>query len=179
MTLATLSTPHLSMPPLQARHEALYTALYADPRVMSRIAAPLAPDEARRAFAAALSALDDPEPALRTWAVLERDTGRALGIGAMIRRERDTELGLMLLPAAWNARYSHEVIDALVAHAFDDLGIERLVGICRAGANERMSRRLLRAHGFVDVPPDRPGTAQWALNRGDWLRPVGMPPAAG
>ena len=179
MTLATLSTPHLSMPPLQARHEALYVALYADPRVMSRIAAPLAADEARRAFAAAMSALNDPDPALRTWAVIERGSGRALGIGATIRRAQDTELGLMLLPAGWNARYSHEVIDALVAHAFDDLGVDRLVGICRAGANERMSRRLLRAHGFVDVPPDRPGTAQWALDRGGWLRPVGMPPAPG
>ncbi len=179
MSLATLSTPHLSMPPLQARHEALYVALYADPRVMARIAAPLAPGEARRAFAAAMSALNDSDPALRTWAVLERDTGRALGIGAVIPRARDTELGVMLLPAAWNARYSHEVIDALVAHAFDGLGIDRLVGICRAGANERMSRRLLRAHGFVDVTPDRPGTAQWALDRGDWLQPVGMPPAAG
>ena len=97
----------------------------------------------------------------------------------MIRRAQDTELGLMLLPAGWNARYSHEVIDALVAHAFDDLGIDRLVGICRAGANERMSRRLLGARGFGDVAPDRPGTAQWALDRGDWLRPVGMPPAPG
>ncbi|HZX79445.1 MAG TPA: GNAT family N-acetyltransferase [Lysobacter sp.] len=166
------------MPPLQARHEALYTTLYTDPRVMSRIGAPLSPTHASRAFAAALAALREPDPALRTWALHEHETGRALGIGAMLRREHDVEIGLMLLPAGWNARYSHEVIDALVAHAFDELGIERLVGICRAGPNERMSRRLLQAHGFRDVAPERPGTAQWALDRPGWLRPVGTRAAA-
>lgn len=171
---ASLSTAHLELAPLALApaHESLYVALYTDPRVMARIAAPLESGAAARAFRRTVAANAVPG-ARRTWAVAERSTGTALGIAALLPRTHDIEMGLMLLPRGWNARYSHEVIDALVAHAFDDLGVDRLTGICQAGPAERMSRRLLTPHGFVDAAPDREGTARWVLERGAWSRPVG------
>ena len=121
----------------------------------------------------------DAAPVRRTWAATLRSSAEPVGIGALARRAHDTELGVMLLPTAWNGRYSHEVIDALVAHAFDDLGIDVLTGICQAGPNERMSRRLLEAHGFRVAPPDRPGTARWTLAGEHWARPIGSAASSG
>ncbi|TBR13276.1 MAG: N-acetyltransferase [Lysobacter sp.] len=179
MPLPTLSTANLDLSPLIDAHEGLYRALYCCPRVMARIAPPLDEGAASRAFRAVVGANEADEPACRVWAVTERSTRRDVGIGALLHRAPDTEMGLMLLPAAWNARYSHEVIEALVTHAFDDLAIDRLSGMCQAGPNERMSRRLLCAQGFVDAPPDRPGTARWILDHDRWRRPVGMGAADG
>lgn len=179
MSLATLATRHLDLVPLGPAHGALYIALYTDPRVMARIGTPLDIDAARRAFGVAVRANVRAPAQRRTWAIIERGGARPLGIAALMRREADSEMGLMLRPAGWNALYSHEAIDALVAHAFDDLGITRLTGFCQAGHAERMSRRLLEPHGFVEAASDRPGSACRALDRGAWTRPVGSAPGAG
>ena len=175
----TLSTPGLTLTVLDETHEGLYRALYSNPRVMARIAAPLDDAALSRAFRRALLAASAQPPTERTWVATERATGRGVGIGALIARASDTEIGLMLMPFAWNARYSLELIDALIAHAFDDLGIDRLTGVCRVGPNERMSRRLLLPHGFVPASPDRPATARWVLDRSAWRRPVGIPAHSG
>lgn len=173
MPAPPLTTPSLRLEPLNNTHRALYRALYTNPRVMARIGAPLDEHAADAAFARAVRAQQTSRPGHHTWAVHVRSTGASAGVGALVGRQHDTELGLMLLPMAWNARYSHEVIDALVVHAFNGLGIDVLTGICQAGPNERMSSRLLGPHGFQPAAPDRPGTARWSLERRCWTPPIG------
>lgn len=166
--MTDLLTPRLRLRLLDLRDVALYRALYTCPRVMANIAAPLAPAEADRAFAAAVRHNGRDRPGHRTWAVQDRADGTPVGIGALARSGQRAEVGLMLVPAAWDGRRSHEVLDALVAHAFGPMGLDWLDAACRDGANVRPSRRLVEPYGFREVAAGRPGTRQWLLARGDW-----------
>ena len=181
MDTLELRTPHLRLRLLDEMDGALYRELHASPRVMARIAPVMDAASTARAFDTAVTHNGRATPGHRTWAVLEQASGRAVGIAALHRDGAAAEAGMMLLPIAWNARYSAEVMQALVRCAFDRMALERLFGICRLGPNVRMARRLLGPHGFVETLPDRPGTARWVLARGAAAptRPVGMGPAPG
>jgi RimJ/RimL family protein N-acetyltransferase len=168
MSEPDLLTPRLQLRLLEAGDADLYRAVYTCPRVMAHIGAPLTPAQAARAFAATVDHNRRTEPGHRAWAVHDRPEGTPVGIGALLRRGSRAEMGLMLLPSAWDGRRSHEVLDALVAHAFGPMGLEMLDAACSEGPNVRPSRRLVRPYGFVEVPADRPGTVQWALHRADW-----------
>lgn len=147
---------------------ALYRRLYTCPRVMAHIGTPLQPAAADRAFAAAVAHNARTAPGHRTFAVFDRDDGGEVGIGALARAGDRAEIGLMLLPAAWDGRRSHEVLDALVAYGFGPMALAALDAACRAGPNVRPSRRLVAPYGFAEVAPGRPGTVQWRLARADW-----------
>lgn len=165
MDALDLITPDLRLRLLTQADRALYCALHTSPRVMARIAATMTPPDAARAFDAARSHNARARPGHRTWAVVESASGRGIGIGALLRDGAEVEAGVMLLPRAWNARWSAEVLQALIDCAFDRLNAEGVVGVCRAGPNERMARRLLAPHGFVAVAPVHPHTARWRLAR--------------
>lgn len=167
MDASELLTPRLRLRLVDARDAALYRALYTCPRVMAHIGAPLTPAQADRAFAATVEHNGRAAPGHRAWAAHDRADGSPVGIGALMRRGTRAEMGLMLLPPAWDGRRSHEVLDALVACAFGPMGLETLDAVCSDGPNVRPSRRLVRPYGFVEVPPERPGTVQWALHRAD------------
>ena len=175
MTTASYTT---DLRPLRDDDQPLYLALYTCPRVMARIGPPLDAGRATGAFRKVMAHNRSDVPGHRTWAVVDTATGRALGIAALHREGGVAEAGIMLLPAAWDGRRSHAVMDRRVLHAFDVAGVERLIGVCLRGANERMSRRLLQPYGFAEEPPPgRPGTVQRGLDRARWS--VGRPLAIG
>jgi RimJ/RimL family protein N-acetyltransferase len=63
----------------------------------------------------------------------------------------DVELGARLLPRAWGRGYALEGGRALCAHAFDVLGLDRLVGLCHT--ENRSVPPVLRRLGFDGPQP--------------------------
>lgn len=168
MTAYELATSRLRLRLLEEQDGELYRSLYTDPRVMARIAPPLTAADAVRDFGAAVAHNRRDAPGHRTWAVFDRDDGRAAGIGALRRCGTRAEVGLMLLPWAWDGRRSHELLEALVGFALGPMSLEALDAVCMDGPNVRPSRRLVTPCGFVEVPAERPGTVQWILRRDAW-----------
>lgn len=167
---ATLMTPRLRLRLLESRDAdaALYRALYTCPRVMAQIAPPLGDAEADAAFTRVCRHNTLERPGHRSWAVEDRTTGTGFGIVALHRAEARAELGLMLLPRAWNGQTSRAALAAVVDHGFGTLGLEHIDADCREGPNTRILRHLLLPLGFESVPATRPGYAQWALPIGRW-----------
>lgn len=166
--MPTLLTDRLALRLLREDDASLYRRLYTCPRVMAQIGAPLTDAAADRAFAAAVAHNGRSEPGHRTFAAFDRESGTEVGIGALARSGDGAEIGLMLLPAAWDGRRSHELLDALVVYALGPMRLERLDAACREGPNVRSGRRLVQPYGFAEVPPRRPGTVQWLLERSLW-----------
>jgi RimJ/RimL family protein N-acetyltransferase len=168
----TLVTARLRLRLLDGRQTdaALYRALYTCPRVMAQIAPPLDDVEADAAFARVCRHNALERPGHRSWAVEDRITETGLGIVALHRSGARAELGLMLLPRAWNGHTSRTALSAVIDHGFGTLGLEHIDADCREGPNTRILRHLLLPLGFEPVPAMRAGYAQWALPIGRWRR---------
>lgn len=173
--MATLLTDRLHLRLLAEPDLGLYRSLYTCPRVMAQIGAPLAPDAATRAFAAAVRHNGLDVPGHRTFAAFDRGGGSAIGIGALLRTGDRAEIGLMLLPSAWDGQRSRELIQALVDYGFGHMGLSALDAICRKGPNARFGRRMARLLGFLESGTAPAGTTRWQLDRGraDASTPVG------
>ena len=93
------------------------------------------------------------------WAVVRRDTGDAIGMCGLIKREwlADVDLGYALLAEATGLGYAREAARATLEVATTRLGLTRLVAI--VSADNTRSIRLLEDLGFayeisVRLPPD-------------------------
>ena len=69
----------------------------------------------------------------RWWSIIERFSGRLVGLCALLEKEiegqTETELGYFLLPEHWGLGYATEAAHLVVRHAFLDLELESLVAI--------------------------------------------------
>ncbi len=164
--MGTLLTDLLRLRLLEDDDLGLYRSLYTCPRVMAQIGEPLAPDAATRAFAAAVRQNGLDAPGHRTFAAFDRAGGTAVGIGALMRAGDRAEIGLMLVPAAWDGHRSRQLIQALVDHGFGSMHLSALDAVCRNGPNARFGRRLARVLGFVESGKAPAGTTHWQLERG-------------
>lgn len=155
---------------------ALYRRLYTCPRVMAQIAPPLGAADAEAAFTRVVAHNRRAASPLRTWVVEAADGARACGI-VTLRQDHDVgDIGLMLLPEAWNRHVAHAAIRAVLEHAFLQAGVAAVTADCREGVNVRLLRRLLGPFGFRQCPPMRAGYADWRLERADWRRPGVLAP---
>jgi RimJ/RimL family protein N-acetyltransferase len=89
------------------------------------------------------------------WRVAERATGRLVGIAGLqpLDGGPDVELTYALVPRAWGRGYATEAAAAALGFAFEDAGLERVVGIARPenGASVAVLRKLgLRALGEAE-----------------------------
>lgn len=82
-------------------------------------------------------------------AVTERDTGAVVGDGGLHPLGDEIELGYTLARGAWGRGYATELGRALLAHAFDVLGAERVVALVEPG--NAASRRVLEKLGMREV----------------------------
>jgi RimJ/RimL family protein N-acetyltransferase len=64
-------------------------------------------------------------------------------------RPGEVELGSRLLPSFWGSGLALEGGEMLLNHAFDDLGLERVWGICHPG--NRSAQAVLAALGFATL----------------------------
>ncbi|MFD0738441.1 GNAT family N-acetyltransferase [Lysobacter koreensis] len=175
--LASFDTARLHLRPLQEGDQALYLHLYTDPGVMRHIAAPLSPQAAHRAFAAALEQTRQAPPKLRMWVLHERTTpATALGIVALMYREptRDSvEIGAMLRAEGQGRGLSVEAQRAVLDHVFGARPFEapppaRVWSRNAPGNGASIAGRLKL--GFVRALSDDPHGEwmRWEMTRARW-----------
>jgi RimJ/RimL family protein N-acetyltransferase len=90
-------------------------------------------------------------PDLGVWRASRRDTGAFVGWFSLkyAGRSPDIEVGYRLLPQAWGQGFATEGARALVDYGFDDLDLDRIIGVTHPG--NRASQRVLMKAGMVDI----------------------------
>lgn len=158
---------------VDARNRALYRALYADPRVMTHIGAPMDEAGVDALFERMLRYNADPAARARYWQLAHARSGEPVGIASLVR-EADAphaaELGLMLLSSSHGQGIGLQVMAALVDWTMEDrggMGIELIIGRY-ADANLDV-RRVGRRIGFQRRIEFEDGSVEAHIHRADWL----------
>jgi ribosomal-protein-alanine N-acetyltransferase len=88
------------------------------------------------------------EPAANRWSIRLRENGQCIGLIELGRHhdQEDIEISYQLLPSSWGTGLATETVSAVIAHAFNELDVERLVAETQAANNP--SRRLLERCGM-------------------------------
>jgi RimJ/RimL family protein N-acetyltransferase len=115
------------------------------------------------------------------WAVLERSSGDFLGWFHLRSAPEDepdvVELGYRFRRAAWGQGYATEGSRALIAKAFNELGVRRVraetmtVNIASRTVMERAGLRFVRTFHQewpYPIPGDEHGDVEYALDRDEW-----------
>lgn len=110
-------------------------------------------------------------PGLGLWRA-EDDAGRFLGFFSLMPEPDepdDVGIGCRLVPRAWGRGYAIEGGAALCAHAFDTVGLDRLVGVC-APDNRAVPPLLLRLGFHADGTTQQDGkpALRFVLPRAHW-----------
>jgi RimJ/RimL family protein N-acetyltransferase len=180
--MAVMETPRLRLRPMEARDEAVFCHLYADPDVMRRILPPLSAEAALQSFRRACGHNAKATPGHRFWTIDDKGSNTAIGMAALLRTGDSAELGVMLRNGWWNRGISSEAFVPLIDHAF--LGMELALVYAQRPDDEhaRIIDRLLDKFGFVRTPDkliDKT-LCRWELPQGTWMerRAVGRPSQA-
>ncbi|HEY0488040.1 MAG TPA: GNAT family N-acetyltransferase [Telluria sp.] len=173
-----LDTGRLALrPPRRGDEDALF-ALHSDPDVMRYFSEPPWTDPER-----ATRQIDDDAAAFERgdffrFAIVSKETQRMIGnctLFALHRQNRRAEIGYALQKAYWGQGYMSEALGALLAHAFDDLDLNRL----EADIDPRntASATILERLGFISegflrerwiVGGEVCDSALYGLLRRDW-----------
>ena len=89
-------------------------------------------------------------PDLGAWRASRHDNGAFIGWFALnyAGKSPDVEVGYRLLPAAWGLGFATEGAKAIVDYGFDDLGLNRIIGVTHPG--NMASQRVLQKAGLND-----------------------------
>ena len=89
-------------------------------------------------------------PDLGVWHTSRRDTGAFIGFFALnyTGKSTDIEVGYRLLHDAWGLGFATEGATALVHFGFDDLGLDRIIGVTAPG--NTASQSVLMKAGLAD-----------------------------
>jgi [ribosomal protein S5]-alanine N-acetyltransferase len=89
-------------------------------------------------------------PGLGRWYATRRDTGAFIGWFVLnyIPGTAEVEVGYRLLPAAWGRGYATEGARELVRYGFDELGLQRIIGITHP--DNVASQNVLQKCGLQD-----------------------------
>jgi len=166
MTATPLETPRLLLRPLTLQHLSALQCWEADPELRNlndEDAAPAPPHEVQAIVHGWLRpGRDDLVPL----AIHQRRDDQCIGwcmLAAIDRDAGECRVGLTLgQRELWGRGLGAEVLTALLAHAFGQLGMRRV--LCEVHAFNTRSRRLLERAGFRLLHTD-PG----AIRRGDQL----------
>jgi [ribosomal protein S5]-alanine N-acetyltransferase len=146
-----LETLRLDLRDLVAADYPVLRALDSDPRVMRYIGdGKPRPEAATAAMLARYLRYPERNAGLGVWLASRRDTGACVGLFALVYAggSTDIEVGYRLLPRAWGHGFATEGARALVAYAFDDLGLDRVIGITHR--DNAASQRVLLKAGLAD-----------------------------
>ena len=88
---------------------------------------------------------------LGVWRASRRDTGEFIGWYSLKYTPPtcDVEVGYRLLHEAWGQGFATEGATELVRYGFDDLGLDKIIGVTHAG--NRASQRVLMKAGLSDA----------------------------
>ena len=89
-------------------------------------------------------------PGLGSWYATRRDTGAFIGWFTLkyCPPTCDVEIGYRLLHRAWGQGFATEGATELVRYAFDDLGLDRVIGVTHR--DNHASQRVLQKAGLAD-----------------------------
>jgi RimJ/RimL family protein N-acetyltransferase len=90
-------------------------------------------------------------PDLGIWHTSRRDTGAFIGWFSLkyAGNSPDIEIGYRLRHDAWGRGYATEGATALAHYGFDDLGLQRIIGVTHPG--NKASQRVLMKAGLADI----------------------------
>jgi ribosomal-protein-alanine N-acetyltransferase len=149
---ASMETPRLRLRRLVPSDEPDLIALDTDPEVMRYVGSPAgvkSPQETmERAQRRVQESAADNGAGLGFWRVEDRDDAAFYGVAALIRMPDgdDVEVAYRLARAAWGRGIATEAAGALVAYAFDTLGLKRVVAVTYP--DNAASQRVLDKLGF-------------------------------
>lgn len=88
-----------------------------------------------------------------------KDTGTPMGTCGLINREilDDVDIGYTFVPEFWSKGYAFEAASAMLAHARDALGLERVVAIVSPGnaASIGLLEKLgMKFEGMIKLPEE-------------------------
>lgn len=120
--------------------------LWTDPEVTQFIGGPRSREDLQADFQ---STLATPErDAYDLWPLLERDTLRLVGHCGLLHKDVDghgeIEVVYVIAQSEWRQGYASEIATALAQHAFENLGLTRVVALIdpRNLASERVASRI-------------------------------------
>ncbi len=122
----SFTTKRLLIRPLVNEDKALYLSLYTDAKIMRNIGQPLTVVAAERAFFNTLNALNKPFPITLTWAIIDKENNKRIGIQALHRIDNNSqsaEIGIILSTLANGKSFPEEAMGALMEYAFTQLCI--------------------------------------------------------
>lgn len=90
-------------------------------------------------------------PDLGIWHTSRRDTGVFIGWFSLkyAGKSPDIEIGYRLRHDAWGLGFTTEGATALAHYGFDDLGLQRIIGVTHPG--NKASQHVLMKAGLVDI----------------------------
>jgi RimJ/RimL family protein N-acetyltransferase len=90
-------------------------------------------------------------PDLGIWHTSRRDTGAFIGWFSLkyAGKSPDIEIGYRLRHDAWGQGYATEGATALAHYGFDDLGLQRIIGVTHPG--NKASQNVLMKAGLADI----------------------------
>lgn len=99
--------------------------------------------------------------------VEERATGQAVGICGLVKRDTldDVDVGYAFLERAAGRGYATEAAAAALAHARNDLGLERVVaitGVGNGGSRRVLEKIGLKLEGVIKLPGHAGDTCLYA-----------------
>lgn len=145
---------------------------------MRFVGPPMSLERARRSFGIILALGHEKSPQ-RFMAIVEKATGRPVGISAFqhfdVRRRR-VEAGIVLDGPSRGRGFGKEGLRALVAHAFENYGLEEVW--LQHAADHETAGRVPASLGFLRRTDPRdygaaPGNCIWSTTAGGWTdRPI-------
>lgn len=153
--LPTIPTTRLTLRWLVPNDVPALWRIFGDPEVCRYWSRPALRDlDAARALHAEIGRLFE-DRSLFQWGIAERATDRVVGtctLAALSAEHRRAELGFALAREVWGRGYVAEVLPALVAFAFDTLGLHRLeadVDPRNAGSIRALERVGFQPEGYL------------------------------
>ena len=147
-----LLTLRLALHEITSYHAHELYELDSDPRVMRYIGS--GRPSTREQIDAAMQRLPRAYalyPGLGTWRATRRDTGDFIGWFALkyVPGTAEVEVGYRLRHGAWGRGFATEVARELVRYGFDDLGLQRIIGVTHP--DNLASQRVLQKIGLTDI----------------------------
>lgn len=153
------------------------------PEVMARLGGARSPEEVEASFARMLANEADGEfPFLVVTLKSDRTAIGKCGLariaekGAPVMIAGDVQIGWSLRADHWGQGYAREAAEAVLAHAFADLGLGTVFG--QTSESNPASWGLMRRLGMTraeeldysdpDFPPEDNPTMVWRLDRSNW-----------
>jgi len=134
--MQSFTTKRLLIRPLSAQDKSLYCQLYTNKEIMRYISKPLTTSDAEIGFERTLKLMLMKKAYFLTWAIIDKDTNKAIGLLTLITSKpknttsqsalslvQPPEIGIVLRQQAQGKSLSKEALGALIEYGFKQLNL--------------------------------------------------------